>query len=401
MHIAVSGNLGSGKTTVAQGLAKAFACELYPRRSYNRSYIEDLFREPQRWTTEAQISFIVHKHDEVRQGMERGKLFILDRSFDEEIAVFAERFHDDGTIDSRSIELLRQLAADLRQRLEQPSLIVLCDCPVTACRDRLAARPRSYQASYPDDHLEKLDSRLRAWIGKQSIPILVINTLETDYRDEANARELARRIDQELTRARSNQLDLFAEHGEPDFEDAASRPSLLRKRRVYLAAPFTARATMKVRASSDEGYLFDGDGSTEDIPVAYRRKLTALARAIEDHGHEVLLPHRDINRWGKRSLSSSEVARRCLAAVEDSDCFIGLIAESFGSHAEFAYALGLGKPSLIMLSSRDPTSFFGQGMAALQGVATISAKSIGTLTTAVKQIDPLTKMTWGGRWVGR
>jgi hypothetical protein len=200
-----------------------------------------------------------------------------------------------------------------------------------------------------------------------------------------------------LTRAQSNQLDLFAEGWVTGPDDAEIRPSLLRKRRVYFAAPFTARATMKARVSHDEGYLFNGDGSTEDIPIAYRRKLTALARAIEGHGHDVLLPHRDINRWGKRSLPGSEVARRCLAGVAESDCFIGLIAESFGSHAEFAYALGLAKPSLILLSTRDPTSFFGQGMASLQGVGTIEAKSMNGLTTALKRIDPLTKMTWSGR----
>lgn len=397
MYIAVSGNLGSGKTTVAQGLAKAFACELYPRRSYNRSYIEDLFREPQRWTTEAQISFMVHKHNEVRQGAERGKLFILDRSFDEEVEVFAERFHNDGIIDDRSMELLRQIAADLRQRLEPPSLIVFCGCPVSMCRDRLEARPRSYQTSYPDDHLQKLDDLLRAWISKQSIPVLVIDTLATDYRDEVNASELARQIDLRLTGATSGQLDLFSEGAEPSLNSTAVRPSLLRKRRVYLAAPFTARATMKARVSPNDGYLFDGDGSTEDIPVAYRRRLTALARAIESHGHEVMLPHRDINRWGKRSLPTSEVARRCLTEVAEADCFIGLIAESFGSHAELGYALGLGKPSLILISSSDPTSFFGRGMASLQGVQTIEAKSVGALTTVIKQSDPLSKMIWSGR----
>lgn len=394
MYIAVSGNLGSGKTTVARGLANAFACDLYPRHSYNRSYIEDLYREPQRWTTEAQISFMVHKHDEVLEGMERGRLFILDRSFDEEVDVFAERFHDDGTIDERSMALLRQLAADLSQRLDPPALIVYCDCPVDACRDRLAARPRSYQSSYPDDHLSRLDVRLRAWLANQAVPVFTVDTVGQDYRDEANAQELARQIDRVMARSQSDQPDLFADAPEPRLTPIAAGSSLLRKRRVYLAAPFTARATMKIRGSPDSGYLFDGDRSTEDIPTAYRRRLAALARAIESHGHEVLLPHRDINRWGKRSLPSSEVARRCLAGVAEADCFIGLIGESFGSHAELGYALGLGKPSLVLLSAREPASFFGEGMAALTGVAMIRAKSLGGLTKLIRQSDPLTRLTW-------
>ena len=388
MYIAVSGNLGSGKTTVARGLGKAFGCDVYPRHSYNRSYIEDLFREPHRWTAEAQISFMVHKHDEIRQALDSGKLFVLDRSFDEEVQVFAERFHDDGTIDARSIDLIRRVAADLRLRIKSPDLIVYCDCPVAVAQERLLLRPRSYQAAYPPGHLAMLDAKLRSWLDRQSTPFMVADTVLVDYRDETNAVSLARSIDARLTRTASNQPDLF---GGPEGGSPHSR-SLLRRRQVYLAAPFTAR--VRTHGESRESYLFDGESLPEHIPTAYRRRLTALARAVERHGHEVLLPHRDINRWGKRSLPGSEIARRCLAAVADADCFIGFIAESFGSHAELGYALGLGKPSLLLLSAGDTTSFFGEGVASLPHVGVLRANSVGGLTKMLKDTDPLTLMTW-------
>lgn len=390
MYIAVSGNLGSGKTTVARGLGKAFACDVYPRSSYNRSYIDDLYREPARWTTEAQISFMVHKHDEVRQGLNRGRLFVLDRSFDEEVEVFAERFHDDGTIDARSMDLIRRLAADLRLRIEPPDLIVFCDCPVAVSQDRLLQRPRTYQSAYPPDHLEKLDVRLRSWLKEQPTPVLTVDTVGVDYRHDVNAIALAKRIDAALRQSLPNQFDLFS--GADDGGGAASVRSLLRKRQVYLAAPFSARA--RTRGEPREGYLFDSEGLIEHIPTAYRRRLTGLARAIEGHGHDVLLPHRDINRWGKRSLPGSEVAGRCLAAVARADCFVGLIAESFGSHAELGYAIALGKPSLVLLSARDATSFFGQGMASLPGVSVLRGDSVAGLTAELRKTDPLALMTW-------
>ncbi|MEG8057049.1 deoxynucleoside kinase [Sphingomonas sp. 22L2VL55-3] len=391
MYIAVSGNLGSGKTTVARGLAKAFGCDVYPRRSYNRSYIEDLFREPARWTTEAQISFMVHKHDEVRAGLDSGKLFILDRSFDEEVEVFAARFHDDGMIDDRSMDLIRRLAADLRLRQTPPDLIVFCDCPVPILRERLLLRPRSYQDAYPPDHLSMLDGRLTSWLREQSVTVVTADTVAVDYREQANALTLARRIDFELARTRSNQLDLFDE-AEQDSRTSSAR-SLLRRRQVYLAAPFTAHAQKHGRLQEGSS-LFSAENASEEIPSAYRRRLTGIARAIESHGHEVLLPHRDINRWGKRSMPGSDVARKCLAAVAEADCFVGLIAESFGSHAELAYALALAKPSLVLLSARETTSFFGQGMASLPGVGVLAGNSIAALTKSLKATDPLTRMTW-------
>lgn len=400
MYIAVSGNLGSGKSTVAQGLARAFNYEVYPRRSYNRSYIEDLFREPSRWTTEAQISFMVHKHDEVREDLSRGRLFVLDRTFDEEVEVFAERFHDDGTIDDRSMDLLRRLAVDLRSRLEPPSLIVFCNCPVSVCEARLRERPRSYQDSYPPDHLLMLDRKLDEWIGRDlGDPVLVIDTDGIDFREHQSIVNLAREIDARLTRARSSQMDMFDDGPMVSTDggyvpQSSAMPSLLRPRQVYLAAPFTARAHRRTLSSPEEAGLFAGVESVESIPTAYRRQLTALARAIQSHGHDVLLPHRDINHWGKRGLPASEIARRCLEAVEVADCFIGLIAESFGSHAELAYALGLGKPALMLVSATEPTSFFGEGMAALPDVGVMRAKSVGALTRMLRQTDPLARMTW-------
>jgi deoxyadenosine/deoxycytidine kinase len=399
MYIAVSGNLGSGKSTVAQGLARAFNCDVYPRRSYNKSYIDDLFREPTRWTTEAQISFMVHKHDEIRQGVGYGGLFVLDRTFDEEVKVFAERFYDDGTIDDRSIGLIRQLSQDLSSRLQPPALIVFCDCPVVVCEERLEMRPRSYQSSYPADHLNMLNTKLNEWIQKQlGVPVIRIDTDSTDFRDANNISELARRIDAQLTRIASTQLDLF--ESDPVGRDEAiqagqgSRPSLLRQRQVYLAAPFTARASRRVLSKPGEVSLFAGTESVENIPTAYRRQLNALATAIESHGNDVLLPHRDINRWGKRALPASEIARRCLNAVAEADCFVGLIAESFGSHAELAYALGLGKPALVLVSDSEPTSFFGLGMTTLPNVAVIRGKTLSALIRTLRETDPVKHMDW-------
>jgi deoxyadenosine/deoxycytidine kinase/nucleoside 2-deoxyribosyltransferase len=399
MYIAVSGNLGSGKSTVAQGLARAFNCEVYPRRSYDKTYIVDLFREPQRWTTEAQISFMVHKHDEIREGLERHKLFVLDRTFDEEVSVFAERFHEDGTIDDRSIALIRQIADDLRDRLKPPSLIVYCDCPVGVCEDRLKVRQRSYQKDYPTGHLSMLAQKLTDWLERQPEgSVVTVDTNAIDFRDERNCVELARQIDALLTRVKSNQLDLF-DTGSPIYAaDEHMResyaPSLLRRRKVYLAAPFTARATKRMLSSPGEEGLFADAESVDNIPTSYRRRLSALARAIEAHGYDVLLPHRDINRWGKRSLPASEIAKRCLDAVAEADCFIGLIAESFGSHAELAYALGLGKPALVLMSATEPTSFFGNGMTSLPGVEVIEAETLSALTRMLRQSDPVKRMMW-------
>jgi deoxyadenosine/deoxycytidine kinase len=404
MYIAVSGNLGSGKSTIARGLASEFNCQLYPRSSYDTSYIEDLYREPERWTTEAQISFMVHKHDAIREGMERGRLFVIDRTFSEEVRVFAERFYEDGTIETRSIELIRKLATDLEARLAPPDLIVFCNCPVEVCEQRLQERPRSYQSSYPPDHLRKLDAKLQTWLGEVgTIPVMNVNTVAVDYSQPESVRALARDIDVRLT-GLTAQLDLFAgpavtwpdqdsQPGERDngrrVSSALSRPSLFRKKMIYLAAPFTNRASKRNISVRGGASLFSGDEFVESIPRHYRNQLLALARAIERHGFDVLLPHRDINRWGSRALPASQIASRCLTAIESADAYIGLIGNSFGSHTELGYALGMRKPCIILLTDSLPTTFFGLGMATMGSVPTIKAQSLPKLIAGLKMRNPM------------
>ena len=368
MYIAVSGNLGSGKSTIARGLASEFNCALYPKRSYNTSYVEDLFREPNRWTTEAQISFLVHKHDAIREGMDRSRVFVLDRTFSEEVRVFAERFHEDGVIETRSMELIRKLAADLEARLDPPALVVYCHCPVEVCEERLRARPRNYQSYYPPDHLRKLDAKLQTWLRELgSLPVIPVDTAAVDYRQSEAIRALARDIDMCLTAGLTTQLDLFKAPGQDGHsaERQSGRlvspqlnaPSLLRKKVIYLAAPFTDRASKRAISAKGAARLFSGEEYVESIPRHYRNQLLAMARAIESHGHDVLLPHRDINRWGSRTLPASQIASRCLAAIEGADAYIGLVGHSFGSHAELGYALGMGKPCIILIAQSLPTSF--------------------------------------------
>ena len=103
----------------------------------------------------------------------------------------------------------------------------------------------------------------------------------------------------------------------------------------------------------------------------------------------MLLPHRDINGWGKRAYPASEIAAKCLDAVAASDFVVALLAESFGSHLELGVALGLNKPSLILAVDKIPQSFFGKGLVESGRVRAIRAKSIAALISELRKEDKL------------
>lgn len=407
MYIAVSGNLGSGKTTLARGLAHEFNCRLYPTRPYDESYIRDLFSNPERWSFEAQVGFLIHKFNQIQEGLRHGRLFVLDRTIDEDVNVFAEKFHDDGYIDDRSMELLKRIYSGVSKQLEPPRLIIFIECPAQICEQRIKDRPRAYQQLYPPDHIAKLGEKLERWLSSVAgVPIVKIDATENDFRHPNVIHDIAVEIDYLARRQHHTQqedlfittsteksialtkLKILANNNHPiQLSERIRTP-----KKLYLAAPFTARAQKRNLAVPNRQTLFDGEESIESIPRSYRRTLSGLASAFEDHGYEVLLPHRDINRWGRRALPATEVADRCLDAIAACDYFVGLIGESFGSHVEMGMALGMDKPALLLVPDNVPISFFGAGVTGTGRVRVLKGRGLSEIIKKIRLQDPLHDM---------
>jgi hypothetical protein len=411
MYIAVSGNLGSGKTTLAKGLARQFGCPAYPTTPYDETYINHLFSSPNRWAFEAQTSFLIHKYNEITKGLNRERLFVLERTISEDIEVFAKKFFDDGVIDARSMDLLQRIYDDLMPTLPSPSLILWCDCPDKICEERLASRPRQYQDRYPSDHITKLSRRLAAWIQSvKDVPVLKIDTTGVDYRTGNAIRRLAFEVDAFVRKRETYfQPDLFSGiHDQTIAQDAGkslfevvNSPShlhdrfpatLIRQKTVYLAAPFSTKARRTILSNANDPRLFAKNEHVDLLTTYYRETLSNLCRAIESHGYRVFLPHRDINGWGQRTQSAADIARKCIEEVAKADYFVGIIAESFGSHLELGVALGMGKPSVVLVPTRVPLSFFGTGVASSGRVRVIEGRTIKDIVQTCRADDFLSRM---------
>lgn len=193
--VAVAGNLGSGKSTVAAALARHNDWVHLPREGYDVSYIEDLFREPPRWAFEAQMSFLYHKANAVRDAMQSPGTAVLDRSIAEDVRIFARYFHEQGWMDERAYDLYQDYAGWLVASLAEPAVVVYCSAPVGVCEARLRRRPRSYQNLYPPSHIARLHQMYETWWAELDAPIKVlIDTAARDIRDAVAGKEIARTV---------------------------------------------------------------------------------------------------------------------------------------------------------------------------------------------------------------
>ena len=100
MHIAVAGNIGSGKTTLTTLLAKQFKWEPHYEDVDDNPYLNDFYEDMQRWSFNLQIFFLNSRFSQVAKIMKSGKTVIQDRTIYEDANIFAPEPSCDGADDN-------------------------------------------------------------------------------------------------------------------------------------------------------------------------------------------------------------------------------------------------------------------------------------------------------------
>jgi len=182
--ICVAGNLGSGKTTFVRSLAKENGWQIRPTTSYDTSYLDDIFRDSKRWSFEAQVAFLTHKAQCIKDAVRNGIDFVVDRSIYEDIEIFAQIFADTGTMDPRAHRTYLSCARLILEEMPVPYMIIYCRCTPEECEKRLAGRPRPYQQLYPEGHIARLHEQYEEWVSRFTLcPLVVLDTHTWDTRN--------------------------------------------------------------------------------------------------------------------------------------------------------------------------------------------------------------------------
>lgn len=194
MHIAIAGNIGSGKTTLTGILAKHFKWEPHYEDVETNPYLNSFYEDMQRWSFNLQIYFLNSRFRQIIQIRESGKTIIQDRTIYEDAYIFAPNLHTMGLMTSRDFDNYRSLFDLMATFIKPPDLLIYLRAEVPTLVRQIQKRGRDYENSIRIDYLNRLNERYEAWISSyESGKLLIVDVDDKDFAN--NSADLEKFID--------------------------------------------------------------------------------------------------------------------------------------------------------------------------------------------------------------
>lgn len=186
MHIAIAGNIGSGKTTLTKLLSKHFGWKAHYEDVDTNPYLNSFYEDMQRWSFNLQVYFLNSRFRQVIKIRQSGKTVIQDRTIYEDAYIFAPNLHSMNLMSTRDFENYSSLFELMSSFIQPPDLLIYLRSSVSNLVNQIQKRGREYEESIRLDYLKLLNERYEGWITKyESGKLLIIDVDDIDFESKA------------------------------------------------------------------------------------------------------------------------------------------------------------------------------------------------------------------------
>lgn len=200
MHIAIAGNIGSGKTTLTRMLAKHYGWEVKYEKVVENPYLKDYYNDIKRWSFNMEVYFLKERFKDILEIGTSDKTIIQDRSIFEGVYVFTKNNHEQGTISDLDFQTYMELFDNMVSIVKEPDLMIYLRSSIEHLVGNIQKRGRDYEQSIQLDYLKGLNEKYEEFIyhdykGK----VLTIDVNDMDYEHNSkDFRSITDKIDQIL-----------------------------------------------------------------------------------------------------------------------------------------------------------------------------------------------------------
>ncbi len=182
MHIAIAGNIGSGKTTLTNLLAKHYGWEpRFEAVDYN-PYMEDYYKDIQRWSFNLECFFLKERFKDLLDIAKSDHTIIQDRTIYEGVYVFTATNKAMGHLDDRDFQTYMELFQQMTEIVKVPDLMIYLRASVPHLVQNIQKRGRDYEQTIPLEYLQNLNERYEDFIfNKYKGRVIAINVDDIDF----------------------------------------------------------------------------------------------------------------------------------------------------------------------------------------------------------------------------
>ncbi|MFP4289814.1 MAG: deoxynucleoside kinase [Bacteroidota bacterium] len=200
MHIAIAGNIGSGKTTLAALLSKHYGWQAHYEDVETNPYLNNFYEDMQRWSFNLQIYFLNSRFRQIVDIRKSGKSLIQDRTIYEDAYIFAPNLHAMGLMTTRDFENYTSLFELMSSFIEAPDLLIYLKAGVPTLVSQIQKRGREYENTIRLDYLKRLNERYDNWIQGYTLgKLLIIDVDKNKFSEKpADLGEVIEKIDSNI-----------------------------------------------------------------------------------------------------------------------------------------------------------------------------------------------------------
>ncbi|MEK9787759.1 MAG: deoxynucleoside kinase [Flavobacteriaceae bacterium] len=182
MHIAIAGNIGAGKTSLTELIAKHYNWEAHYEDVIDNPYLDDFYNHMERWSFNLQVYFLKSRFQQLLSFKQKKKTIIQDRTIYEDAYIFAPNLNAMGLMNQRDFKNYRGLFDLMESMIEGPDLLIYLRSSIPNLVNKIHKRGRDYENSISIDYLSRLNERYEAWISAYDKgPMVIIDVDQLDF----------------------------------------------------------------------------------------------------------------------------------------------------------------------------------------------------------------------------
>lgn len=212
MHIAITGNIGAGKTTLAEQLAEHHGWEVLYEAVEGNPYLADFYNDMPRWAFNLQVFFLNSRFAQVKRIIDiqqtnqtsqgQPHTVVQDRTIYEDAAIFARNLYQSGDMLERDFMTYHELFANMTSLVRPPDLMIYLRASLPKLRQQIQKRGRLFEQSISDDYLNNLNQLYEEFIASYQLgPLLIVDVDTIDFaKNPADFAQILRQIESQLSK---------------------------------------------------------------------------------------------------------------------------------------------------------------------------------------------------------